>query len=716
MDVRKRPRLQHPPTDDDAASSSLSPAIALLETQLSTLRTQLSHSQSMRSLERKSYTLNEERLKRQIADAHLEGEQQREINEEMRSEIEQMESQMSEWMERARDQQHRDDVIRDEEHEGGRDTELDHDKCRLLQQRLDATGVQLGEMTRMLKQAQENAAAAELRAANAELQVSQLQFEKTQATASSNSSNNNTKDENCNPQILRTTRIKLADSERCNRELTRQNNEMKGRLKDMIQHKERAASLQRRAEDLEKEVQQLQHTVERGEEVERKWMEVRREIVEEGLVNDDDADDDLERNDVELVETFSLTPVGIPPEIATMVRKFQFLKHKVKRLEEENTRLSTTSNERSLRCSQLETQSRSKDDRISLLEKEIETAKENISRLELENRKVVAQQVIWKRESESMRLLLDTYEMQEPNVSQRQSKSSGKTASEDSSPTVKGLQLSLQSAQDEIKLLTETNQRLDAELDSLRTQHQASQSEHERVLEKFAKLRSALIEERSKAQAAEERACQAETLAGKGSYNPETTRVVHLESNPMSNAVREKYQSEIDSLRQRLEDAQKHIAESSGAAIGTTTPAPTRSSGGFGSGAASTSSGQKDGLSSLDAQKLHKRLKERFKEQIGLFREGVYLITGCKIDMSFSDSDCPHFKVRSIYGEREEDHLMFQWQRKKGDEGNDLDLLSTDLAQLLMNGPSAIYMTKFNSVPAFMASVTLALFEKQTMI
>ena len=57
---------------------------------------------------------------------------------------------------------------------------------------------------------------------------------------------------------------------------------------------------------------------------------------------------------------------------------------------------------------------------------------------------------------------------------------------------------------------------------------------------------------------------------------------------------------------------------------------------------------------------------------------------------------------------------MFQWNRKN--EENDLDLMSTDLAQLVMNGPSAIYMTKFCSVPAFMASVTLQMFEKQTMI
>ena len=186
---------------------------------------------------------------------------------------------------------------------------------------------------------------------------------------------------------------------------------------------------------------------------------------------------------------------------------------------------------------------------------------------------------------------------------------------------------------------------------------------------------------------------------------------LHLESNPLADAVREKYLSEIDSLKQKLEQVEQQLAaNSSTTAQGAFTPAPSSHRGSFGSGPSS------DGISSIDAQKLHKRLKERFKEQIGLFREGVYLLTGCKIDMSFSDSDCPQFKVRSMYSEREEDHLMFQWQRKKEGEDNDLDLMSTDLAQLLMNGPSAIYMTKFCSVPAFMASVTLGLFEKQTII
>ena len=269
-----------------------------------------------------------------------------------------------------------------------------------------------------------------------------------------------------------------------------------------------------------------------------------------------------------------------------------------------------------------------------------------------------------------------------------------------------------------MKLLSETNQKLETDLESLRTEQQAAKTEHERVLEKFHKLRNALMDERSKAEAAEARACQAETLAGKGSYNSEMTRVLHFKSNPLTEAMKEKYQNEIASLKRQLEDAEESL-RSSASVEATASPGPSRVRGSTGS--AGVVSGKKEeAISSLDAQKLHKRLKERFKEQIGLFREGVYLITGFKIDMAFSDSDCPRFKVRSIYGEREEDHLMFQWPRKGKDqsesESSSLDLMTTDMARLFMNGPSAIYMTKFDSVPAFMASLTLSLFEKQTMI
>ena len=509
MDVRKRPRIDHKtPNDDDTPS----PTVALLQTQLNTLRTQLTHAQSMRSLERKSYNLNEERLKRQIADAHLEMEQQREINDAMKHEMDQMEDQMNHWVERAREAEENEAV-----NAGSGDdeavAELERNKCNLLQQKLDAVMIQVGELTTALQESQERAATAELKASDVELKLSQLQFDKEEAARNANVS-----DENCNPQILRATRVQLAESERCARELTRQNNEMKTRLKDMLQVKEKEGLSQRKISQLEKEVQQLQQRVESGQEVETRWMGIRRELLEEGLVEHDDVMDSSD---------FSVSTAGIPPEIATVVRKVRGLKSNVAKLHEENARLSAVSDERSKRCALFDKELKERNECIFSLEKQLKAANENISRLEVENKKIVAQQVIWKRESEGMRSLLNTYEMQETNaVKSIHSPKLKSNSQEEMSPIVKGLQLSLKSAQEEVKLLTETNQRLESEINGLKSQQKESAVEHERVLEKFGKLRSALMEERSKAQAAEERACKAETLAGKGSYNVDTTRVV----------------------------------------------------------------------------------------------------------------------------------------------------------------------------------------------
>ncbi len=78
------------------------------------------------------------------------------------------------------------------------------------------------------------------------------------------------------------------------------------------------------------------------------------------------------------------------------------------------------------------------------------------------------------------------------------------------------------------------------------------------------------------------------------------------------------------------------------------------------------------------------------------------------------DSDRVKFKVRSVFAEQEKDHLVFQWP--EGPEVTSLDLLNTEHAKLLSKTPSYEYMTKFHSLPAFLASVQLTLFEKQTMM
>lgn len=291
-----------------------------------------------------------------------------------------------------------------------------------------------------------------------------------------------------------------------------------------------------------------------------------------------------------------------------------------------------------------------------------------------------AQEGIWRREADSLRALLQTYDHVLPGT--KDSTNTGATGLE-----TKSLQVSLQTARDKIKVLEQERDDCKAELEPLRRAHAELSKKHEGVVEKFGRLRTALQKEQQKVVEAQQRAARAETLAGRGSFNADETRVLHLSKNPLSEAVRTKYEGDIRALRRQLQEA-----------TGDKGKAPPPSS----------------GTTEVDPNKLHQRLKESFKEQISLFREGVYLMTGYKVDMLPGEKDRPTFRVRSVYAEQEQDHLMFVWP--KGDEVTSLDLVETDLAKQLAATDSYQYMVKFNSLPSFLASVQLSLFEKQTFI
>ena len=225
--------------------------------------------------------------------------------------------------------------------------------------------------------------------------------------------------------------------------------------------------------------------------------------------------------------------------------------------------------------------------------------------------------------------------------------------------------------------------------------------ELETIKEKFGKLRDALYKEREKAQQAEQRANEAEALAGKGSFDPTTTRVLHLQETPLTQTLKE----EVQVLRRQLEVANNNLANAAAA-----------------TGSASKHPASASKINSVDADKLNKRLKENFKEQIALFREGVYLMTGYKVDMiPGGGADArPTFRVRSVYAEKEQDQLMLKWPKSSSSTRDSsvksLDLLSTEFAKHLSTTESYEYMTKFSSLPAFLASVQLRLFETQTMM
>jgi hypothetical protein len=88
-------------------------------------------------------------------------------------------------------------------------------------------------------------------------------------------------------------------------------------------------------------------------------------------------------------------------------------------------------------------------------------------------------------------------------------------------------------------------------------------------------------------------------------------------------------------------------------------------------------------------------------------------MTGYRVEL-LPGTDRPTFRVRSVFAENEEDQLLLKWP--KGEEVSSLDILDTELAKNLATTPSYDYMAKCHSLPAFLASVQLSLFEKQTVM
>ena len=538
---------------------------------------------------------------------------------------------------------------------------------------------------------------------------------------------------------LNRTRVQLAEAERITRQQKRTMANLQSQADQMIQYRQAANNQKETVTKLESELKSVRRERDGLRVVEGRWVEMRKELLRYNLGSDIltvdsniDTSGSVNDNTGVGVGTSKIDSENIPPEIATVMRKFQTLHQQVHKLQTETTSLRTKHDHAQNRIQELnEGHTKLQTDHQRSHDKQVE-CKSQLAKALMELRTIQKKEKVWKREAEGMRSLLDTYEQMEDNMAKQgktkteQQKFESVSASASSigtssvsvkyeskantNATIQGLQLSLSTSQDEIKILKEQLETSNSEKDVLQTKLASLQSEHEAVRSKFIKLRSALMEAREKVSKAEDRAAKAETLAGKGSFSNSTTRVLHLPDNPLSKAIRTKYESEIEGLKAELLDMANlvNVGRSSTSADATVTAA---------AAANSNTSMLSSSDPALDAEKFSKRLKDQFREQISLFREGVHIITGYKIDMNLTDPDAPRFAVRSMFAERESDQLNLLWRKDKyGKLKSSMDILDSELAQLLFKEPSFEYMRKFSSLPAFTASVCLSLFEKQTLM
>ena len=672
------------------------------------LKSDLEHETNLRSIEQRRHSQAETRLRRQLTLATEEADEARSALEDLRatSEADVVKAREARRAALARLARAEEQAERYRQQGAGEDAERGElaGDARLLRERVtsleeerDGLRVQLEEEIEANRAKAEEAKAAEA-------------AEEATATDSKKSALSPAP-----PTVmseLNRIRIKLAEAERTNRQLTRKLTAAQSVADSAVRHKEEARSAKSRLERAEAELTELRREREDRRAVEDRWAGFRKDIIaafggdaQDGGNSFDSSDDEAD------AAAANSGKIDTPPEVSFIVRKAQKLQEEVQTTRKHLAKARSDLELQRQMATAAEKRSEASAASESTLKKKLVEAESRGDATDLELRKLRAQQDVWKREADSLRSLLETYEQSEvrPPTPHKGGKGGvGAVAADDEEgPTVQGLRTSLSSAQEQIRLLTEESTALKAETSAAKTETESAQTELARVKDKFGKLRDALFKEREKAEKAEERACQAETMAGKGSFDSDSTRVLHLKQNPLMDAVRAKYEAEIDALRKALEEKREESASSgnlSGSAAKTPLPGRTPPSGG------ALSSEQ----SALDAQKLHRRLKESFREQIGKFREGVYLLTGFKIDM-MADSTPLRFKVRSLYAEREGDHLMFAWPNvQKGEAVTMLDLLDTPQAQLLAQDQSFEYMTKFKSLPAFLASVQLGLFEKQT--
>ena len=102
----------------------------------------------------------------------------------------------------------------------------------------------------------------------------------------------------------------------------------------------------------------------------------------------------------------------------------------------------------------------------------------------------------------------------------------------------------------------------------------------------------------------------------------------------------------------------------------------------------------------------NKRLNEVYTKMVQDFRDSCYLMTGFDITVR----NTSQYRLTSMYAEDPEDSLLFQ----NNGSGN-MQMLHTDFAMEMLEHAKK-FLQRGASIPAFLSSVTLDLFDRTTMM
>ena len=563
----------------------------VLSCELETIQAELEHERSLRALDSKRFVQTKQRLEKQMEFAIEEAKDSKVLMEEMRDENERHLDQLKRAMSRTKAELREVQEDLDEARAISSRKALDEDpRIEMLEEDIDA------------KEIENDALKGTIGKLQSEMKI---MIEQQSADSNTNNSNRDEEDESsmmspgalseARPDVLKElnrVRILLAESDRKNRQYKKIAEDAQRKTKQFIQEKEQVRSVNKRVEQLETDLLESTRAEETISEKLKDWQELG--VAMSSVL----APSDRPSN---------------PPEI-TVLR--QYLNDaKTKATESENNQITMKKqlgkNKESIQTLMSESMNFERKESVWKEERQEWERRKDLNMKEIKVLK--GQEDIYKREVESLRSIVKTFDELPLTEAQGMKNSESAIASGASPANIRVLEVSLTAVKEEIEVLKEAKRSLQDDLDCSVAEKEELQKKHNTVLEKFGKLRDALYAERTKAEQATERANEAEILAGKGSFNPEQTRVLHMGSNPLTVALKE----EINVLRRQIEvisngDKQKN----------------------------------KGCPSDVDPNKLHQRLKQSFKEQISRFREGVYLITGYKVSFFII---CYLSAVRFIY-------------------------------------------------------------------
>ncbi|KAK3267096.1 hypothetical protein CYMTET_24327 [Cymbomonas tetramitiformis] len=208
-----------------------------------------------------------------------------------------------------------------------------------------------------------------------------------------------------------------------------------------------------------------------------------------------------------------------------------------------------------------------------------------------------------------------------------------------------------------------------------------------------------------------------EKKVGGGDFNRATTKVLHFKMNPETETHQTDAEKEVIALRTENKELKASLINLEKRKGDPMDSDELRAEGGVavGSAALAVAQAQHTVLEQrvAELEKREVRYKAVFKEQITNFREACFRLFGYKVDMQTEQGKgkVPLVAITSMFAVSNNEQLIF-----KLTQGGSMELQPNAYSmQPEMQKQVDTFVTKFRSIPAFIANLTMELFNKNTL-